>query len=93
MQAPHSTPLHYTRLTYILHTCLPIYPNHYHLRYQLTPATIHNIHPIHPLQEDKLGIRASSTGTVTLEDVEVAGACLLGPEGAGFKVRRPLRPH
>lgn len=37
-------------------------------------------------KEDKLGIRASSTGTVTFEDCMVPKANLLGPLGAGFKI-------
>jgi len=36
--------------------------------------------------EDKMGIRASSTTTVHLENVRVPGANLLGEEGKGFKV-------
>jgi alkylation response protein AidB-like acyl-CoA dehydrogenase len=36
--------------------------------------------------EDKMGIRASSTTTVTLENVRVPGSNLLGEEGKGFKV-------
>lgn len=36
--------------------------------------------------EDKMGIRASSTTTVTLENVRVPAANLLGEEGKGFKV-------
>jgi len=37
-------------------------------------------------KEDKLGIRASSTGTVTFEDCHVPASQLLGPTGAGFKI-------
>jgi butyryl-CoA dehydrogenase len=37
-------------------------------------------------KEDKLGIRASSTGTVTFEECRVPKSQLLGPEGAGFKI-------
>jgi len=37
-------------------------------------------------KEDKLGIRASSTGNLILEDVRVPREQMLGPEGAGFKV-------
>jgi len=37
-------------------------------------------------KEDKLGIRASSTGTVTFEDCLVHKSQLLGPLGAGFKI-------
>jgi len=37
-------------------------------------------------KEDKLGIRASSTGTVTFEDCKVPKAQLLGPLGSGFKI-------
>ena len=37
-------------------------------------------------KEDKIGIRASSTGTVTFEDARVPKAQLLGPMGAGFKI-------
>jgi acyl-CoA dehydrogenase family protein 9 len=36
--------------------------------------------------EDKLGLRASSTTTVTLEDVRVPVENVLGPVGGGFKV-------
>jgi alkylation response protein AidB-like acyl-CoA dehydrogenase len=36
--------------------------------------------------EDKMGIRASSTTTVTFENVRVPAANLLGEEGKGFKV-------
>ena len=36
--------------------------------------------------EDKMGIRASSTTTVVLEDVRVPTANVLGEEGKGFKV-------
>lgn len=37
-------------------------------------------------KEDKLGIRASSTGTVTFEDCVVPKSQMLGPLGAGFKI-------
>ena len=37
-------------------------------------------------KEDKLGIRASSTGTVTFEDARIPVSQLLGVEGAGFKI-------
>jgi butyryl-CoA dehydrogenase len=37
-------------------------------------------------REDKLGIRASSTCTVTFEDCKIPKDCLLGKEGEGFKV-------
>ena len=37
-------------------------------------------------KEDKLGIRASSTGTVTFEEARVPKSQMLGPPGAGFKV-------
>jgi butyryl-CoA dehydrogenase len=37
-------------------------------------------------KEDKLGIRGSSTSTVTFEDCRVPKGNLLGPQGAGFKV-------
>jgi butyryl-CoA dehydrogenase len=37
-------------------------------------------------KEDKLGIRASSTGNLIMEDVRVPRDQMLGPEGAGFKV-------
>lgn len=37
-------------------------------------------------KEDKLGICASSTGTVTFEDCRVPASQLLGPLGAGFKI-------
>ena len=36
--------------------------------------------------EEKLGLRASSTVTLVLEDVEVPEANRLGPEGIGFKI-------
>lgn len=36
--------------------------------------------------EDKMGLRASSTTTVTLEDVKVTDEHVLGEVGAGFKV-------
>lgn len=37
-------------------------------------------------KEDKLGIRASSTGTVTFEDAKIPKANLLGKPGEGFKI-------
>jgi len=37
-------------------------------------------------KEDKLGIRASSTGTITFEDVKIPKDNLLGVEGNGFKI-------
>lgn len=37
-------------------------------------------------KEDKLGIRASSTGNLIMEEVRVPCDQMLGPEGAGFKV-------
>jgi len=37
-------------------------------------------------KEDKLGIRASSTANVILENVRVPGNALLGEEGEGFKI-------
>jgi len=37
-------------------------------------------------KEDKMGIRGSSTTTVSFSDVRVPAANLLGPEGKGFKV-------
>jgi butyryl-CoA dehydrogenase len=37
-------------------------------------------------KEDKLGIRASSTGTVTFEDCVVPASQLLGSLGSGFKI-------
>ena len=37
-------------------------------------------------KEDKLGIRASSTGNVTFEDHKVPRSQLLGEVGAGFKI-------
>lgn len=37
-------------------------------------------------KEDKIGIRASSTGTVTFEDARIPKSQLLGPLGAGFKI-------
>jgi butyryl-CoA dehydrogenase len=37
-------------------------------------------------KEDKLGIRASSTGNLIMEDVEVPAENLLGEEGMGFKI-------
>lgn len=36
--------------------------------------------------EEKMGLRASSTVTINLEDVEVPEANRLGPEGVGFKI-------
>ena len=38
------------------------------------------------LKEDKLGIRASSTTTVSFADVNISAESLLGEEGQGFKV-------
>lgn len=40
----------------------------------------------HGPHEDKMGIRASATNTIILENVRVPGANLLGEEGKGFKV-------
>lgn len=37
-------------------------------------------------KEDKLGIRASSTGTVTFEDCKIPKQNLLGESGMGFKI-------
>jgi butyryl-CoA dehydrogenase len=37
-------------------------------------------------KEDKLGIRASSTGTITFEDAKIPKSNLLGATGAGFKI-------
>jgi alkylation response protein AidB-like acyl-CoA dehydrogenase len=37
-------------------------------------------------KEDKLGIRASSTCQITMEDCEVPAENLLGPEGSGFHI-------
>jgi butyryl-CoA dehydrogenase len=37
-------------------------------------------------REDKLGIRASSTATITFENCSVPESNMLGPAGAGFKV-------
>ncbi|GMH51927.1 hypothetical protein TrST_g8222 [Triparma strigata] len=37
-------------------------------------------------KEDKLGIRASSTGNLIMEDVVIPASNLLGAEGQGFKV-------
>jgi butyryl-CoA dehydrogenase len=37
-------------------------------------------------KEDKLGIRASSTGTVTFEDYKVPKSNILGQPGEGFKI-------
>lgn len=36
--------------------------------------------------EDKLGLRASDTSTVILEDARVSGSYMLGREGEGFKI-------
>lgn len=36
--------------------------------------------------EDKMGLRASNTVALTLEDVEVEADALLGEEGAGFRI-------
>lgn len=40
----------------------------------------------HGPHEDKMGLRASATNTITFENVRVPGANLLGEEGKGFKV-------
>lgn len=37
-------------------------------------------------KEEKMGIRASATSTVAFENVTVPADCLLGEEGAGFKL-------
>lgn len=37
-------------------------------------------------KEDKLGIRASSTANIILEDCRVPLGNILGPRGAGFKI-------
>ncbi len=37
-------------------------------------------------KEDKLGIRASSTANIILEDCRIPQANMLGPRGAGFKI-------
>ena len=37
-------------------------------------------------KEDKLGIRASSTGSLILENVRVPASALIGEEGMGFKI-------
>lgn len=37
-------------------------------------------------KEEKMGIRASATSTVAFESVRVPAECLLGEEGAGFKM-------
>lgn len=37
-------------------------------------------------KEDKLGIRASSTANIILEDCRIPLGNLLGPRGAGFKI-------
>jgi len=37
-------------------------------------------------KEDKLGIRASSTANLIMENVRIPGDCLLGEEGMGFKI-------
>jgi hypothetical protein len=37
-------------------------------------------------KEEKMGLRASSTVTIHLEDVEVSEEARLGPEGIGFKI-------
>lgn len=37
-------------------------------------------------KEEKMGIRASATSTVAFENVKVPADCLLGEEGAGFKM-------
>jgi hypothetical protein len=41
-------------------------------------------------EEDKLGLRASSTTTLSLEDVRVPGDRLLGPPGAGAELLRHI---
>lgn len=40
----------------------------------------------HGPHEDKMGLRASATNTITFENVRVPGKNLLGEEGKGFKV-------
>jgi alkylation response protein AidB-like acyl-CoA dehydrogenase len=40
----------------------------------------------HGPHEDKMGLRARATNTITFENVRVPGANLLGEEGKGFKV-------
>ena len=37
-------------------------------------------------KEDKLGIRASSTANIILEDCRIPLSNMLGPRGAGFKI-------
>lgn len=37
-------------------------------------------------KEDKLGIRASSTANIILEDCRIPLGNMLGPRGAGFKI-------
>jgi len=43
-------------------------------------------------KEDKLGIRASSTANLILEDCRVPLDNMLGPRGAGFKIAMVLKP-
>ncbi len=43
-------------------------------------------------KEDKLGIRASSTCNLIMEDCLVDGASLLGKEGEGFKIAMVTNP-
>lgn len=45
------------------------------------------VHSLHALQnEDKLGLRASSTVSLTLEDVKVPAANVVGEVGKGYKI-------
>lgn len=44
-------------------------------------------------KEDKLGIRASATSTVTFQDVRIPPANVLGEEGHGFKVAMSILNH
>lgn len=37
-------------------------------------------------KEDKLGIRASSTANIIMEDCRIPLGNMLGPRGAGFKI-------
>jgi alkylation response protein AidB-like acyl-CoA dehydrogenase len=48
----------------------------------LVPADTEGLEPGKP--EDKMGLRASRTTTVTLNDVRLAGDALLGAEGDGY---------